>query len=430
MNISRILKATCLLLSTLITAAGQDTQITLSAKKGSKYLVALSFVASPKLDPQWAQEHFEKVIQADLRQSGIFEEASAPVAKPSQAPEKPADSTPGPELMLKVSLEKNTKSSYTCLVDVLDARIGQGIYAKSYTGEEIVLRRMAHRVVDDLVGRVTGTRGIAESRILFAKDMGKGIKELFQVDRDGHSPRQLTRIGSLTITPSVAPDGRLAFLTYKGGGPELWGQQKPDGNFVRLYPFKSSQGGTISTPVWSPDGKRLAFVEGDRRGNTNIKVLDIGTHRVRQLTDKSRINTEPCWNPSGTQIVFTSDRDGSPQLYLMEDDGSNVRKLTQEGGYNASPAWSPDGSMIAYVSRFDSGFDLFVFKLLEGKAYQLTHGPGSSESPAWSPDGRFIVYTHNARGSSRLYSTDLSGNAPVQISELSPTQSPEWTRSR
>ena len=97
-------------------------------------------------------------------------------------------------------------------------------------------------------------------------------------------------------------------------------------------------------------------------------ILDVDSGRVKRLTDGGCINTEPSWNPNGTQIAFTSDREGNPQVYLMEDDGSNVRRLTFEGGYNASPAWSPNGAMVAYVSRFEGKFDLFVHKLGEGKA--------------------------------------------------------------
>ena len=104
-------------------------------------------------------------------------------------------------------------------------------------------------------------------------------------------------------------------------------------------------------------------MRGDRRGNTDIVVLDMATGRVRQLTDSNCINTDPSWNPAGTQLAFTSDREGGPQVYLMGDDGSNVRRLTQEGTYNGSPAWSPSGAMVAYVSRFEGKFDLFVYKL-------------------------------------------------------------------
>jgi TolB protein len=255
------------------------------------------------------------------------------------------------------------------------------------------------------------------------------VKEIFQVDRDGAGLVQLTRHGSLTLSPTVAPDGRLAYVTYKGGAPEIWGQRQKDGAHEKFYP-SSGAGGMLSSPVWSPDGKRLAFVQGDRRGNSDIMVLDMATNRVRRLTDGNGINTEPSWNPNGNQIAFTSDREGGPQVFLMQDDGSNLRRLTGEGLYNASPAWSPNGAMVAYVSRFEGKFDLFVYKLGEGKAYQITTGVSTSESPTWSPDERRLVFTSNRFGSSQLFTTDLSGRQILRMMDLADCQSPRWIRGR
>ena len=151
---------------------------------------------------------------------------------------------------------------------------------------------------------------------------------------------------------------------------------------------------------------------------------------VGRLTDGTCINTEPSWNPNGTQIAFTSDREGAPQVFLMQDDGSNLRRLTGEGLYNASPSWSPNGAMVAYVSRFEGKFDLFVYKLGEGKAYQITTGVSTSESPAWSPDERRLVFTSNRFGTSQLFTTDLSGRQIVRLAEFAGCQSPRWIRGR
>jgi len=344
----------------------------------------------------------------------------------------------GAEWVLAIKLTKNGEV-VTVALQVLDVKAtaqGEGkqlryAFSKNYTGNASLLRRIAHTLADDLVDRLTGDRGIANTRIVFVRQMAPGIKELFQVDRDGANPIELTRYGSLTLSPTVAPDGRLAYVTYKGGSPEIWGQKKPGSPHERLYP-NSGVGtqGSCYAPVWSPDGKRLAFTQSDRRGNSDIVVLDVQTGRVRKLTDGGFINTEPSWNPAGTQIAFTSDREGGPQVYLMEEDGSNVRRLTVEGSYNASPAWSPNGAMIAYVSRFEGKFDLFVFKLGEGKAYQVTTGVASSESPAWSPDERRLVFSSNRGGTMQIWTTDLSGNSVKRLTEFTYCQSAKWTRSR
>jgi TolB protein len=349
----------------------------------------------------------------------------------------PADAAPlaawkeaGAQWLLNTKLSKAPNGDLKLEASAMDTAAEKGVFTRTYNANKSVpLRYLAHYLADDLVGRLTGEKGVASSRIVFVRQVSPGVKEIFQIDRDGAGLIQLTRHGSLTLAPTVATDGRLAYVTYKGGAPEIWGQRRKDGPHEKLYPTGSG-GGLVSSPSWSPDGKRLAFVQGDRRGNSDIMTLDLGTGRARRLTDGNGINTEPSWNPNGNQLAFTSDREGGPQVFLMQDDGSNLRRLTGEGSYNASPSWSPNGAMVAYVSRFEGKFDLFIYKLGEGKAYQITTGVSTSESPAWSPDERRLVFTSNRFGSSQLFTTDLSGRQIVRLTELGGCQSPRWLRGR
>lgn len=420
--------------------SGSQTEVTVDARQG-KLGVGLPDPILAGLDGASVTSNFTDVLRRDLEDSGPFallkDKLPATVAIPTVKQWLDA----GAEWVLALKVTKSGET-VTVALQVLDVKAttqGEGkqlryAFSKNYTGNASLLRRIAHTLADDLVDRLTGDRGIANTRIVFVRQMGSsgsGIKELFQVDRDGANLIEITRYGSLTLSPSVAPDGRLAYVTYKGGSPEIWGQRKPGGSHERLYPNAAAgTQGSCYAPVWSPDGKRLAFTQSDRRGNSDIVVLDLQTNRVRKLTDGGFINTEPSWNPAGTQIAFTSDREGGPQVYLMEEDGSNVRRLTVEGGYNASPAWSPNGAMIAYVSRFEGKFDLFVFKLGEGKAYQVTTGVASSESPAWSPDERRLVFSSNRGGNMQIWTTDLSGNSVKRLTEFTHCQSAKWTRSR
>jgi TolB protein len=414
-------------LATLILQA-QQTEVVLSASSSAKLVLGM---APPKLsgleEAQVATE-FTTVLRRDLDETGVF--AVLQERLPSGTAPAKAWKEAGAQWLLTVHLSRGAAGDLQLEASALDTAAEKPVFTKPYKADRLVpLRRLAHALADDLVARLTGERGVASSRVVFVREMAPGVKELFQIDRDGANLIQLTRHGSLTLAPSVAADGRLAYVTYKGGAPEIWGQRRRDGAHEKLFPLSGS-GGMVSTPIWSPDGRRLAFVQGDRRGNSDIMILDLETGRARRLTDGSGINTEPTWNPNGTQIAFTSDREGGPQVFLMQDDGSNLRRLTGEGQYNASPAWSPNGAMIAYVSRFEGKFDLFIYKLGEGKAYQITTGVSTSESPAWSPDERRLVFTSNRFGTAQLFTTDLSGRQVVRMSELPGCQSPKWTRGR
>jgi TolB protein len=418
--------------------APPNQEVVLSASAGSKLGVALPFPRLTGVPQELVNEEFQEVLTRDLEEAGPFAVIRKDLPESTDPASYPAWAQTGTAWLLLTAVDRNAAGDIEVMLQVVDvmaaqAKNAKAIVSKRYIGKDSgragALRRIAHKISDDLMARLTGEEGVASTRIVFVKESGPGIKEIYQVDRDGANSMPLTAFRSLTLSPTVAPDGRLAYVTYKGGAPEIWGQRTPGGPQVKLYPVSGKPEGHCFCPSWSPDGKRLAFVQGDRRGNTDIVVLEMATGRVRRLTDSNCINTDPSWNPTGTQLAFTSDREGGPQVFLMGDDGSNVRRLTQEGTYNGSPAWSPTGAMIAYVSRFEGKFDLFVYKLGEGKSYQVTTGVASSESPSWSPDERRIVFSSGSRGGMQLYTTDLSGNTLRRVVNLEGCQSPKWTRS-
>lgn len=427
-----------LFLGALLPLAAQDTpapaqaprqEVVLTASAAGRLAVALARPVIAGIDAAVVETQLTGVLARDLDEAGPFALVKGALPEKTDPSSFKAWTEAGTEWLVTLNASRTGTEDLSIVCIVIDPRAGKDVFRKAYNGKDAALRRIAHTLADDLVARLTGDKGVAGTRIVFARQLPNAVKEIWQVDRDGSNPLQLTNHASLTVSPTVAPDGRLAYITYKGGPPEIWGQKTVGGAHVKLFPLPGTSA-HCSSPCWSPDGKRLAFVQQDRLGNSDIMVLDLERSRVRRLTDGHFINTEPTWNPAGTQIAFTSDRDGNPQVYLMEEDGSNVRRLTHEGTYNASPAWSPSGSMIAYVSRFEGKFDLFVYKLGEGRSYQISTGVVSSESPAWSPDERRLVFTSTRSGNLQLFTTDLAGNSVRRVSDLQGCQSPRWTRSR
>ena len=79
-----------------------------------------------------------------------------------------------------------------------------------------------------------------------------------------------------------------------------------------------------------------------------------------RLTDSDGFNTSPSWSPDGSRLAFVSDRDGDFEIYVMDVDGQNQTRLTDSDGFNTSPSWSPDGSRLAFVSDRDGDFEIYV----------------------------------------------------------------------
>lgn len=89
-----------------------------------------------------------------------------------------------------------------------------------------------------------------------------------------------------------------------------------------------------SEVAWSPDGSRLAVVDG------GIFVLDLAAASCALLTAEPG-DGSPSWSPDGTRIAFGSSRDGNPEIYVMEADGTNQTRITRSPSLDGAPSWRP-----------------------------------------------------------------------------------------
>ncbi len=131
-------------------------------------------------------------------------------------------------------------------------------------------RVIAHKFADEIIFRLGGgIPGIAESKIYFVSDRS-GHKEIWVMDYDGSNQRQLTHLGSVSLSPRISPDGsRLAFSSLTKSG---WDILMFSIDLNRLVSFPRF-GGTNLSPAWSPDGTHLAL-SSSRGGNSEIYVCD------------------------------------------------------------------------------------------------------------------------------------------------------------
>lgn len=263
--------------------------------------------------------------------------------------------------------------------------------------------RHVHHLADQIVRKLTGDPGIAQTRILFSRKVGTG-RELFIVDYDGDSLRQVTRNGSLNLIPRWSPDGnRICYTSYWQGKQRLLILDGSTGRSTKIAEFRGLNLGAS----WAPDGTELA-VTLSRDGDPEIyRIQPDGTVRQR-LTFEPSIECSPAFDPTGHQVVYTSDRTGSPQLYVTDREGSRRRRLSLEGNYNESAAWSPRGDRIAFVSRRNGYFQVFVVAPNASELRAVTAPEdGNNEDPAWAPDGRHLVVSSDRGGSDQLWVLDV-----------------------
>jgi TolB protein len=394
----------------------------------------LVFLTSQLPDPgaqRDAVRRFKAAALQDLKESGAFRLLDPAAAGSGRGGDPGSLSfwrSAGANLAVRFATRSLARGRLLIESECINLETGAVLLQKSFIGEAAAATRIAHRLVDFVVGKVTGTRGVADSTIVCARPAGPGIQEIFGMDRDGRNPRQLTNFGSLTGHPALAPDGRLACVTYKGGPPQIWGQVQPGGPFQRLYPQAGAPGLKISDLAWSPDGGRLAFVQEDRRGLAAIYILDPRTGRADPMTSSGRIRRDPSWNPAGTELAYVSDQDGSPQVYVMAGDGGRARRLTGDPAPKDRVAWSAQGDRIAYVARQEGRFDLVSVTPAGSGSQKIASSAEPVDALCWAPDGRWLLFGLAARDGSRLRVAGPDGRVQdLGDGAVGGTQ-PQWTQ--
>jgi len=287
-------------------------------------------------------------------------------------------------------------------------------------------RRVAHRISDEIVLRLTGERGIASTRIVFSND-ATGNKELYVIDYDGKNLVRLTSERSIAILPKFSPDGEeIIYTTYKFGNPDLYAIN------TRTLEKRavSTVQGLNTAAVFSPDSKNILLTQS-RGGSPNLFLISRRGDFIKRLTNFwSGIDTSPSYSPTGREIVFISNRAGYPQLYIMDSEGGNIRRISTPGNCD-SPAWSPRGDRIVF-SQFipsEKKHDIYVYEISSRKVSRLTfQGDGNNESPTWSPDGRYIAFISTRNGKRELFRMYADGSSPARIADIpGRCYTPNWS---
>ena len=168
------------------------------------------------------------------------------------------------------------------------------------------------------------------------------------------SPRAAVRVGDLPYTPRSAPGppSRASPLAHPGRrrdrreGREDRHRQRPPTAPSRTSLTASS---TTPTPIWSPDGRRIAFVS-DRDGAANLYVMGATAARSSRLTKEQG---RPAPDRAGRRTASASPSSPAParaeHIAVVDADGRN-RQAAHQGGRSPrrQPAWSPDGKKLSY----------------------------------------------------------------------------------
>ncbi len=260
--------------------------------------------------------------------------------------------------------------------------------------------------------------------------------------------------------PRISPDGRYVAYqvqetdwkenSFEG---EIWIAVTATGERYQLTNAKKSS----SSPAWSPDGKRLAFIS-DRDGKRQIYLIAPTGGEAVQLTNfETGINGFE-WSPDGRRIAFTASEPETKaqkdrrekygdyevvksdytftHLWMIEvptdakSERPEAKRLTEGTSFTVGGAsWSPDSTRIAFSASKDVDLesshssDIYVLTVSDKSIKKIVDTPSPDNNPVWSPDGKQIAYT-TANGREFFYYANLliavvaaDGGTPHLLSE-------------
>jgi Tol biopolymer transport system component len=219
------------------------------------------------------------------------------------------------------------------------------------------------------------------------------------VDRSGRT--ELVPVPTQDLANAIlSPDNTRAAFNVHGARDEIGIVEFERGVVTMLTANTNGS----QAPVWSPDGKHIAY-RGTRNGFRNVWVKSVdGTGAERQLTRSESVQTPLSWSPDGKNLLYyDSATSGSTwDIAAVSVADGKVQPVVTDAQRQSSAQWAPDGKWIAYTSDESGREEVFVVPFpLTGQRWRVSTNGGSEA--VWSPDGREIFY----RGEKKLWAVDV-----------------------
>jgi dipeptidyl aminopeptidase/acylaminoacyl peptidase len=278
-----------------------------------------------------------------------------------------------------------------------------------------------------------GERVVYERRIMDAVH-DRVSRSLWIVQSDGNEHRPLVSGPGGASSPRWSPDGkRLAYLAAAGNGAQIFVRWMDTGQTAQVTRLEESAG----APVWSPDGRWIAFtlfVESEIEPFTDVPEAPEGA----TWAPLPKVITSMTYRRDGEGYV----KPGHVQLFVVPAEGGTPRAVTSgPHDVNGDPVWTRDGRELIFSSnrRPESDLEpidseLWVVPIDGGELRQLTTRHGPDHSPALSPDGTQIAwlgFDDRFQGfqTTLLYVMPLAGGAAPRALTTSldrSVESPVW----
>lgn len=245
-----------------------------------------------------------------------------------------------------------------------------------------------------------------------------GLSGIWTMDsKTGRNLVQVTTLPSNEVHPSWMQDGKsLAFASDRLGSFAIWRRLATGAGGATMVTKGSDM--VDFAPSASPATDKIAFTSQPKAEKaTSILVNGVQQFIVLEKnlpyiwtvskdgTDLTQLvqGASPVWSPDGKMIAYSSNVSGNWGIWTINADGSSPTQLTTTPGKNQlAPSFSPDGKWIVYTSDVSGNYDLWIMKADGSDQTQLTSDKSPTANPCWGADGN-IYFSSNKSGNWEIW---------------------------
>ncbi|MFM9874199.1 MAG: TolB family protein [Fimbriimonadaceae bacterium] len=223
-------------------------------------------------------------------------------------------------------------------------------------------------------------------------------------------------------------DGSGAHVVASGVGAAEWAnnantimylRNMPNGNDLCIFDLKSKKETSVGLklPLRSahccPTTGKLVFMADVSKDAIQSFTCNLDGSDVRQVTFGPGKAYNPIWSPDGKRIAFFRELgDGKDQVYVMNQNGSNLRRISNPAEHNFYPDFGANGTVSFTIQKSESDKTIVI---CNDRGRVMRQFPFRTSRLRWSPDGKTAIFAAGEFPTMALYVSDADGSNPKRI---------------